>query len=355
MRVLIDGVDLGISGERVSVDRMVSGEHTVSIAATEAGEERLLYEQQVTVEPGESATVTARVPMVGPDERAALDALEREIARALLGGGDVSVVEEAAERARGIIEASAYPGGPLAEKYRRWIELAERVTDGESAARRDVGAVPDVLSRSPRWQDLTAAAGEQKTFAAVIAEQGRYLAPYRSIDVDGAFADWDGVPMLADDALGDTVGPSEGADIDAVYLAADETSVYVRYDIAGGRAPVERAPKYDLIAAHAEPTSVMVLSIEETHDGRFQGRVEEQRRTDRTRLAERYGGAVVRAGAGAIEARFSLDLIRQVLGVSPGGSTDRVLDRLIIERFETRTEDGMSDSIAAVNRMFLLY
>jgi hypothetical protein len=55
---------------------------------------------------------------------------------------------------------------------------------------------------------------------------------FKSITIDGDFADWAGVPLVDSDPADNPTGP----DIGDVQIANDDTNLYIRYTMAGGDA-----------------------------------------------------------------------------------------------------------------------
>jgi hypothetical protein len=63
-------------------------------------------------------------------------------------------------------------------------------------------------------------------------KQRAYVIQTRSITIDGSKADWDGIPPAFLDPEGDSTGPP-GSDIKALYLAKDDTFLYVLMTLYG--------------------------------------------------------------------------------------------------------------------------
>lgn len=71
-----------------------------------------------------------------------------------------------------------------------------------------------------------------------------FYAPFAAITVDGDIFDWQGISPAIIDRVGDKLGSYSGTDISKVYLARDDTYLYLRIDLADG------PPNPDFIGYH---------------------------------------------------------------------------------------------------------
>jgi hypothetical protein len=83
--------------------------------------------------------------------------------------------------------------------------------------------------------------------AAALVERYR-LIPYRTIRIDGDFGDWDGVPpVITANSTGNyrqLRGWKPATEIEAVYLAQDDSFFYVRYVLSDGTITTATQPEY---------------------------------------------------------------------------------------------------------------
>jgi len=106
------------------------------------------------------------------------------------------------------------------------------------------------------------------------ADDDLFTIPTAGITIDGNFDDWNGVPAVFQDTLGDIYGVTH-IDIEKAYIAKDKERLYFRFDLAEdlekAEYPCTGLPGFKVVFNFQSPTTTNSIKISADFDSSLKG------------------------------------------------------------------------------------
>ncbi len=231
-RVRLNDQDLGEGAQRLST--LVSGSYDVEVYQDRMlGSEKILA-ARVTVVGNEETVLPVNVPYLSVREERHLGEIDHRIREAEREGriGDCRTIldETIANLSRPELAAVSEGYTIAADRYRLWRDAVSSETTGTERIRDAATLLHlEALGLAPDWSAIFRM--RQRSVAQTILDRYRSI-PWRSIQIDGEFSDWDGIaPLVNEDSRGRFFPPSAGTPamkLSEAYLVQDDTFYYMR-------------------------------------------------------------------------------------------------------------------------------
>lgn len=239
-------------GTTVRLTTVVTGSYELIVRQERLRGPEIIHRETVRIEPNRETIVPVTVPLLTESEEEYL-AEQDAIIHAALTSGSLTEAQELLNRMVTTLSEAAGPGPAdgyrmMAERYRRrGAALALRDTPPPLPPPQNNDRVFTINTmRRMFWIPAADRAYAASTVAALV-ERYRVI-PYRSIRVDGDFDDWEGVPpVITSSSTGNyrqLRGSKPATEIEAVYLAQDDTNFYVQFVLSNGEITTTTQPEY---------------------------------------------------------------------------------------------------------------
>lgn len=264
-RTEINSVDMGegFSGS----DRLITGSHTLEFFQDRGKGEIMVSRRELEIKEDESVNLESPIPWLTEDEEAFFRELDWSIARLGDDRNRAALAEELLEQGSsrtGNEFYSSYRSG-LQQRYEDWkAYYARPIYEGPGSEPQEISRITDnrlyrFRQRSPApliGSELGEGTARLSRLFNSEPDRGDIILPaMATITVDGRADDWEGLPAIIQDPIGD-LGRSlylkqnheqfEGQDIEWVGVAMDEERLYMAIKTQSGKLSRKRSYRVNL-------------------------------------------------------------------------------------------------------------